>query len=355
MSALFPLLKPVLHAMDAEKAHQLTLKALRILPASRAGRVNPVLAQDVIGLHFPSPVGMAAGFDKNAEVLDGLLGCGFGFVEAGTVTPKAQAGNPKPRVFRDPGTRSVINRMGFPGGGADVFVKNYHAFREKGRNKGGIIGINIGKNKDTTEALDDYKTLIRIFAPIADYLTVNISSPNTPGLRDLQKREHLLPLLEEIKKERARVSAKTTPILVKLAPDLHAEDRAQIAQTVLDAGIDGLVLTNTTLERPAALPEKFRLEMGGLSGPLVRDKATETIRDFYALTKGNLPIIGVGGISSAADAYMKIRAGASLIQLYTALVYQGPAMLKHLQKDLALLLKIDGFTHISQAVGADHR
>lgn len=355
MSILFPLIRPILHAMDAEQAHHLTLKALKIAPARQSRKVDVALAQTVFGLSFPNPIGMAAGFDKNAEVLDGLLGVGFGFVEAGTVTPKPQEGNPKPRVFRDPASRSVINRMGFPGGGAELFLKNYRDFRSTGRNKTGIIGINIGKNKDTSEALNDYAALIKIFAPMADYLTVNISSPNTPGLRDLQKRENLLPLLEGMKEIRAQVSAKATPLLVKLAPDLHDADRAEIARTVMDAGIDGLVLSNTTLDRPDSLPADFRAQTGGLSGPHVRDKSTRIIADFYRLTEGKLPIIGVGGISGGMDAYTKIRAGASLVQVYTALVYQGPALVKNIQWELGQLLKLDGFTHISQAIGADHR
>jgi len=358
MSILFPLVRPILHAMDAETAHHMTLKALKcgLYPKDRK-QPHPSLKQTVFGLHFTSPVGMAAGFDKNAEALDGLLAYGFGFVEAGTVTPKPQEGNPRPRIFRDAKSRSVINRMGFPGGGADVFMKNYQSFRQHGRHRHGIIGINIGKNKDTAEAIDDYTALIETPAPYADYLTVNISSHNTPGLRDLQKREHLLPLLEAMKTARAKACTqmKVPPLLVKLAPDLNVDDCAAIAQTVMDAEIDGLVLSNTTLDRPADLPGDFRSQTGGLSGPHVRHKSTDIIGRFYKLTDGKLPIIGVGGISSGADAYAKIRAGASLVQLYTALVFEGPGLVKRIHDEIADLLKRDGFRNISSAIGADHK
>ena len=354
MSILFSLVRPVLHAIDAEKAHQITLRALKLgLMPRPAQTPAPELEQELFGLRFFGPVGMAAGFDKNADVLDGLFACGFDFIEAGTVTPRAQDGNPKPRIFRHKPSRSVINRMGFPGPGSDVFLRNYLAFRQDGKNKRGIVGVNIGKNKDTENAIDDYTALIKIFAPLSDYLAVNVSSPNTPGLRDLQKRENLLPLLQAMKSVRDATSARRTPLLVKLSPDLNEQDRAKIAQTVLEAGIDGLILANTTLERPETLPARFRTKSGGLSGPYVRDRSTASIADFYRLTAGQLPIIGVGGISSAQDAYAKIRAGASLIQLYTALVYQGPGLVTQIHKDLVGLLKADGFGHISQAIGAD--
>lgn len=355
MNVIFSLLSPMLHRMDAEQAHALTIAGLKSGLYPRVSRpAHPSLEQTVLGLTFKTPIGMAAGFDKNAGVLQGLFGLGFGFVEAGTVTPLPQEGNPRPRIFRDPKTKSVINRMGFPGSGMEDFLKNYREFRKNKHNQPRIVGINIGKNKDTQNAADDYCTLIRTFSAHADYLTVNISSPNTPGLRDLQKRENLLPLLRDMLAARAQCS-KQPPLLVKLAPDIHEDDIEDIANTLLESGIDGLILTNTTLERPATLPPSFAAQAGGLSGPLLHKKSTELIARFYQITQGKLPIIGVGGISSAKDAYEKIRAGASLVQLYTALAYQGPDLISKINRELPLLLKADGFPTLSDAVGANHK
>lgn len=357
MKDLFPLLRPALHALDAETAHKATLRALAMgLHPRDKNSADPILAQTLWNLEFKNPVGMAAGFDKNAEALDGIFALGFGFVEAGTVTPRPQTGNPRPRVFRDPAARAVINRMGFPNDGMNAFTRHYRAFREKGRNRAGIVGINIGKNKDTEDAAADYLTLIERFAPMADYLAVNVSSPNTPGLRALQGREYLLPMLDALLGRRALVCGpKQPPLLVKFAPDLTQDECEDIAKTVLEAGIDGLILTNTTIARPDTLATGFAQQQGGLSGAPLRDRATETIRAFYALTGGRLPIIGAGGISSATDAYAKIRAGASLVELYTALVYHGPALVGDIKSGLADLLRRDGFGSITEAIGADHR
>ncbi|MBU6234417.1 MAG: quinone-dependent dihydroorotate dehydrogenase [Alphaproteobacteria bacterium] len=343
MNALFALAKPVLHAMDAETAHGITIKALKTgLYLKDSTPDAPALRQTVFGLDFKNPVGIAAGFDKNADVLGPLFDLGFGFVEAGTVTPRPQAGNPRPRVFREPNSKSVINRMGFPGLGADVFEENLKQL--KARN--GIVGINIGKNKDTEDAAADYLALVTRFAPQADYLTINISSPNTPGLRDLQKPEFLLPFMRE-----AKTKAGNTPLLVKLAPDLTEAQIVELAATLMDGGVNGLILGNTTLARPDTLPEGFRTQTGGLSGPHVREKSTAVIKRFYAETKGKLAIVGVGGIGSAQDAYDKIRAGACLVQLYTALVFEGPALVGSVKTGLAALLARDGFKNISEAVG----
>lgn len=355
MNFLFSLLRPMLHSLDAEQAHNLTIVGLKTgLYPSTYIPAHPSLKQNLFGLNFKTPIGMAAGFDKNASVLKALFGLGFGFVEAGTVTPQPQEGNPRPRVFRDTKSQSVINRMGFPGEGAAAFLQNYQNFRKSKHMRNRIVGINIGKNKDTAVATDDYCALIRTFAPQADYLTVNISSPNTPGLRDLQSRENLLPLLRDMLTARAQCS-KQPPLLVKLSPDIPDEDHAELAKTLMDSGIDGIILSNTTLDRPATLPASFRDQTGGLSGPHVRDKSTRMISRFYELTGGKLPIIGVGGVSSAQDAYAKIRAGASLVQLYTALVYHGPSLITDINKELPLLLKRDGFPTIQAAIGADHR
>lgn len=355
---LFPLARPLLHAMDAETAHTVTIRALQMgfHPRCREDD-DPRLAQNLWNLHFPNPIGISAGFDKNAQVLDAVLSMGVGFMEAGSVTPRPQFGNPKPRVFREPNSHSVINRMGMSNDGMNAFWRRYKAFRDQGRNKDGIIGINIAKNKDTEDPNADYLDLIDRFAPHADYLTVNVSSPNTPGLRNLQQREFLLPMLQALLARRALVcgAERQPPLLVKLAPDLSEAECIDIAQTVMEAGIDGLVLSNTTLDRPETLPDDFRKETGGLSGPYVREKSTNIIRRFYRLTGGRLPIIGVGGIASGADAYAKIKAGACLVQLYTALVFHGPALIGRIKNDLLTCLERDGFRHVSEAIGADHR
>ncbi len=351
MDALFKLGKPLLHKLDPEDAHTLTIKGLKpnLLPACRNVK-SPRLEQTVCGLAFKNPVGLAAGFDKNAEVISPILGFGFGFTEVGTVTPKPQEGNPRPRVFRDPSHEAVINRMGFPNGGLDIFKKNVENFRAKYPGTSGILGLNIGMNKDQEKPEEDYKLLVRELADLADYLTVNISSPNTPGLRNLQSKENLVPLLKEILEERSKAS-KQPPLFVKLAPDLEDPQIAEISQSVLEAGIDGLILTNTTLDRHDFLPENFRSEMGGLSGKPLTQKSTEIIGKFYKQTEGKLPIIGVGGVSSAQDAYDKIKAGASLTQLYSALIYQGPGLVNHINDGLLDLLDKDGYNHISEAIG----
>ncbi len=354
MDFLFKIGKPFLHALDPEDAHALTIKGLKtgLIPPC-AGQTDPRLKQTIAGLDFENPVGLAAGFDKNADVIQPLFNLGFGFVEVGTVTPKPQSGNPRPRIFRDPSNEAVINRMGFPNGGLDIFKRNVERFRQSHPDTKGIVGLNIGMNKDQGKPEKDYKHLVNELAGLADYLTVNISSPNTPGLRNLQSKENLVPLLQEILNERARAN-KQPPLFVKLAPDLEEKQIAEISESVSEAGIDGLILTNTTLERPDHLPETFRSETGGLSGKPLTRKSTEIIRAFYQQTDGKLPIIGVGGISSAYDAYEKIKAGASLVQLYSALVFHGPGLIKNINTGLADLLEQDGLDHISKAVGTDH-
>ena len=321
------------------------------------GRVNDdALSQTLWGLKFPNPMGLSAGFDKNAEVIGASFNLGFGFVEAGTVTPKPQHGNPAPRVFRDPKNEAVINRMGFPNGGMNAFKANLEEFLSRKSRPAGVVGLNIGMNKTQTEPVKDYSVLIKMLAPMADYLTVNISSPNTPGLRDLQKREPLLQLLGALKEERRKACGAHPPaLLVKFAPDLDEAAQEELAQTAMDAEIDGLILTNTTLDRPEVLPSKFAGEAGGLSGQPLTDKSTTVIRNFYTLTGGKMPLIGVGGISNGAQAYEKIKAGASLVQLYTALVFKGPAVVNTINRELLDLLKADGYANISEAVGADHR
>lgn len=351
---LFRLGRPLLHRMDAEAAHKAAITAMACpMAACRARHDDPAMFQSLWGIVFPTPLGLAAGFDKNAQGLDALLGAGFGFVEAGTVTPRPQSGNPRPRIFRDPQSRSVINRMGFPNEGAVAFEDRLLKFRAKGKNKSGIVGINIGKNKDTEDAAADYVTLIKRFAGMADYLTVNISSPNTPGLRNLQDPAHLGPFLDALLEARAATTAPDVPLLLKLAPDLTEAECDAIAAVVMEAGLDGLILTNTTSARPETLPEPFRAQAGGLSGPHLTQKSLDILRRFHRATDGQIPLIGAGGISSADDAYARIRAGAHLVQLYTALVFGGPGLVRTITDGLAARLKADGFDHITQAIGAD--
>lgn len=352
---LYTLTRPLLYRIDPETAHRLTLKGLKLLPTCRQDPDDAALQIGLWGRIFNNPVGLAAGFDKNAEVIAPMFSFGFGFVEAGTVTPKPQEGNPRPRVFRSPADQAVINRMGFPNEGMERFRHNFEAFLNAQKRPRGITGINIGMNKDQTDPARDYRMLVKYLGPLADYLTVNISSPNTPGLRDLQKKENLLALLTEIMQERdASCTANKPPLLVKLAPDIDEAQQQDIAAAALQSGIDGLILTNTTLDRPETLAVPFAGERGGLSGAPVREKSLRVLRRMYALTDGKIPLIGVGGISGGDDAYDKIKAGASLVQLYTALVFKGPGMVKEVKQTLIRRMKEDGFTHIGQAVGADH-
>ena len=335
--------------LPPEWAHALTIRALRAGLAGRRRGDDSILACERFGLSFPNPVGLAAGFDKNAEVPVAMLDLGFGFAEAGTVTPKPQSGNPKPRLFRLPAQCAVINRLGFNNLGLDVAATNLSS-RRKGRN-GGKIGGNIGKNKDSADAVADYIEGARRLSPLVDYLTVNVSSPNTPGLRALQGRQALTELLAAVKAARQR----PVPVLVKIAPDLDDAGIADIVAAVSDTGIDGIIVSNTTIERPAGLPRDLAAETGGLSGRPLFPLATEMLRRVYRATEGRVPLVGVGGIGGADDAYVKIRAGASLVQLYTALIYEGPGLVARIKSGLAARLRADGFKHLDEAVGADMR
>lgn len=341
-----------MHALPPEMAHNLGLWALKkgLLPSVPTVEI-PSLATRLWGLYFSNPVGLAAGFDKNAEAVDALLRQGFGFVEAGTVTPLPQPGNPRPRVFRLTKDKAVINRLGFNNEGLDVFVK-----RLTQRKEPGIVGANIGKNKDSPDATADYVTGLSAVYPHADYVTMNISSPNTEGLRALQQRAALEALLEALQKTRAALHKKHdkhTPLLIKIAPDLGQKELADIVELTLAFGIDGLIISNTTIARPPSLASTHKAEQGGLSGKPLLAPSTEVLKNCYRLSGGKLPLIGCGGIFSGADAYVKIRAGASLVQLYTALVYQGFSLVEEIKTGLAELLRRDGLTHISQAIGKD--
>ncbi|MCB1721394.1 MAG: quinone-dependent dihydroorotate dehydrogenase [Alphaproteobacteria bacterium] len=356
MVDLYKLVRPFVFLMAPEQAHKAMIHALKAGLVPSAPKIDaPELEQTLWGLKFPNPVGLAAGFDKNAEVIGPAFKLGFGSVEVGTVTPRPQHGNPKPRIFRDPSTQAVINRMGFPNAGMNAFKANLEKFLSQKDRPRGVVGLNIGMNKSQTEPAKDYSTLIRMLGPMADYMVINISSPNTPGLRDLQSREPLLELLAIIKEERHKACGEhPPPVLVKLAPDLDEGQQEELAQVALEAEIDGVILTNTTLERPAGLPGDFAAEKGGLSGQPLGDKSTGIVRNFYRLTKGKIPIIGAGGVGNAAQAYEKIKAVASLVQLYSALVFRGPYVANSINCGLLAMLKADGFENIASAVGADH-
>jgi dihydroorotate dehydrogenase len=312
------------------------------------------LAQRLWGLNFPNPVGLAAGFDKNAEVPDPMLRLGFGFVEVGTVTPRPQPGNPRPRCFRLPEHQAMINRFGFNNQGLEAMVRRL-ALRRRLR-RPGLVGANIGRNKDSTDAVADYVAGVYALAPLADYLVINVSSPNTPGLRALQDREPLRELLTAVLEVRGEMCLKRTPpLLLKIAPDLGSEDLEAVVEVSLETGIDGLIISNTTLDRSGVADVAVAAEAGGLSGRPLFAASTRMLAEAWRLAGGRLPLIGVGGIASAEDAYAKIRAGASLIQLYTALVYQGPRLVREIRRTLPALLERDGFTSLGMAVGADQR
>ncbi len=340
----FALANPMLARMDAEVAHVLTIKALKHAPLPASPQTPPELAVKCLGLAFPNPLGLAAGFDKNAEVPDRMLRLGFGFVEVGTVTPRPQAGNPRPRLFRLPEDEAVINRMGFNNDGHDAMHWRLQ------RKAAGIVGVNIGANKDTADKASDYVTGIERFSGVADYFTVNISSPNTPGLRNLQSTDELRPLLARLNEARGRMKSQV-PMLLKIAPDLNDEALEALARCCGNKAVDGVILTNTTLSR-AGLASPLASEAGGLSGRPLFDFSTCQLARFYLMTQGRIPLVGVGGVASAEDAWMKICAGASLLQLYSALVFKGPALIGEILRGLADRMKREGFTNISAAVGS---
>lgn len=356
--------KPIFFKMDPEKAHHLVIgglhKAAFVPGGSAAMRLmygvpeTADMAVDLFGVHFPTPVGLAAGLDKNAEAVGGFSSIGFGFMEVGTVTPKGQPGNDSPRLFRLIPDEALINRMGFNNEGAEAMAE-----RLKGLKQRRIpVAVNIGRNKATPNetAHEDYRKCIRTLYPYGDFFVVNISSPNTPDLRSLQHGSELSKLLSEVKEEMAVQHSKSgtaKSLLVKIAPDVSDSELEFMVHTLSEAGVDGVIATNTTLSREGLTSEKAG-ETGGLSGKPLRDRSTEIIRSIYRQTGGKLPIIGSGGIFSSQDAYDKIRAGASLVEIYTALIYEGPEVNRRLHAGLRQLLRRDGFSHIREAVGADH-
>jgi dihydroorotate dehydrogenase len=339
---LYHLAAPALFALEPETAHRLTIAALGIAPV-RAPAADSVLATRVAGIDFPNPLGLAAGFDKNAEVPDAALGLGFGFVEVGSITPRPQSGNSRPRLFRLEEDRAVINRMGFNNAGSDAALERLAA-----RPRSGVVGVNVGANKDATDRIADYLEGIAKFAQVADYLTVNISSPNTPGLRDLQAEGDLAALLSAIAGDRR---ADDPPVFVKVAPDLAEGDHERIVRAAIDNGIAGLIVANTTVSRPG-LVSRFARETGGLSGAPLHDLALAQLRRFRAIAGADLPLIGVGGIASAEHAWERIRAGASLVQIYSALVYEGPGLARRIVRGLERLMQREGFGSIAEAVGS---
>ncbi len=345
MSAFLKFGTRALHAFPPEMAHQLSLKALKagLVPSPHIVP-DPILRTRLAGMELPNPVGLAAGYDKNGEVIDRLLGLGFGFVECGAVTPRAQAGNPKPRVFRLSADQAVINRMGFNNAGLVALKAKLSA--RLGRP--GIVGVNLGANKDSTDRTEDYVISLTALEGLADFFTVNISSPNTPGLRALQSKASLDELLGRVMRAKA-----AAPVFLKVAPDLKDEDLADIAASVVDHEIDALVVSNTTIDRPETLMSPDRAEGGGLSGRPLFERATTLLRSFASTLGGKVPLIGVGGIENADTAYAKIRNGATAVQLYSAMVYKGPGLVNEINHGLAERLKADGFASVTDAVGVD--
>jgi dihydroorotate dehydrogenase len=344
--ALYPLVRPFAFALDAERAHRATIGALKLLPAGRPADPDPMLAVQVAGLDFPNPTGLAAGFDKDAAVFREMLGFGFGFVEIGTVTPRAQPGNARPRLFRLVEDRAAINRMGFNNRGQPAAL----ARLERRNRRAGIVGVNIGANKDSADRVADYAAGVRTMLGVADYLAINISSPNTPGLRALQDEGALDALLEAVMEARGV----GPPVFLKVAPDLERAAIDRVAAAAVGRKVDALIVANTTISRPV-LKSRHRAEAGGLSGAPLKALALARLRDFRRATQGALPLIAVGGIENGVDAFDRIRAGASLVQLYTALVYQGPGLADEINRELKRLLSLHGFARLTDAIGTEKR
>ena len=332
----------LLRALDPETAHGLAIWALQILPLPAPPADDPILATTVAGLALPNPVGLAAGLDKNGEALHGLARLGFGFVECGSVTPLAQPGNPKPRLFRLSEDRGVINRMGFNNAGLEAFARRLAA-----RPTSVVVGANLGANKDAEDKAADYVAGLIRLRGLADYVTVNVSSPNTPGLRALQGRAALDDLLGRLAEARG---GDPTPVFLKIAPDLDAAEIALIVEASLDHRIDALIVSNTTLDRPDSLRAADRGEAGGLSGAPLRGRAMAALRAAAEASSGRLPLIAAGGIDSGAEAYARIRAGAAAVQIYSALIFEGPGLIGRVKRDLAVRLRADGFSTVAEAV-----
>ncbi len=346
MSALFGLGQPLMLALDPERAHNLALKTVELGVYPRASRPDDTrLRQTLFGLDFANPIGMAPGFDKNARVARQLLEMGFGFVEVGTLTPKPQAGNPIPRVFRSLEDRAVVNRLGFNNEGQEAALKRLRAAPR------GVVGVNLGANRESKDRVADYVEGVSRMAPVADYFTVNISSPNTPGLRDLQGPRKLAALLKKVEDARKALVGTIPPLLVKLAPDLADADLPEVVGVIQDSGADGIVVSNTTLARGGLHDTALAREKGGLSGRPAFLRTTRMLARVYRITEGKLPLIGVGGIDSGETALGKIEAGASLIQLYTGLIFEGPGLIGCIKKDLVRTMAEENINTLAPFVG----
>jgi len=343
----------IIKRFPPELSHNITLKLLKFYVNYGSPFQDSSLYQHIFGLDFINPIGMAAGFDKNAEVVNSLFGFGFGFIEAGTVTPKPQYGNDKPRIFRLKEDSAIINHLGFNNKGSEYVEKKLKKLNLNSLSNR-IVGINIGKNKETKNYIDDYNYCLELLGPLAHYVTINISSPNTPGLRDLQNRGQIEKLVQSIKYKKNNIdNLKNTPIFLKIAPDMDEEQIRDIALISLSNNIDGLIISNSTTDRSAILNSNYKNEIGGLSGKPLFLKSTLMLKKMYTLTNGQIPLIGVGGISNALECYEKIKAGASLVQLYTSLTYQGPQIINRILMELVNILKTDGYRNIKEAIGKD--
>ena len=337
--------------LPPELAHNVTINLLKYFKFKSNNLDNPILSQHIFGLDFPNPIGLAAGFDKNAEVIKSMFSFGFGFVEIGTVTPQPQSGNNQPRVFRLNEDNAIINSLGFNNKGSVKVKKNLKRNRNNFINNK-IVGVNIGKNKNSLNDIDDYLHLIEELGTLSSYITINISSPNTEGLRNLQLRGNIENFIKKIMKKRDEIeSINAKPVLIKISPDLTEDQLRDIALISLANNVDGLVLTNTTIKRNQKLKSKYAIRNGGLSGPPLFENSNLVLKKMYSLTNGQIPLIGVGGITSGSDCYVKLKSGASLVQLYTALIYSGPYLVSKMNKELVDLIKTDGYKNISEVIG----
>ena len=341
----------ILKFLPPELAHSFSIQALKYLNLKYDNINDPILSQHILGLDFPNPIGLAAGFDKNAEVISSMFSLGFGFIEVGTITPLPQNGNPKPRVFRLEEDKGIINSLGFNNKGILKAKKNLIKFKSSS-NKNRIVGVNLGINKNSTDSINDYLFGIESFCNLANYITINISSPNTVGLRDLQLRGKIENLIKQVVLKRENIDSLTKiPIFIKISPDLNDDQLRDIALISLANNIDGLIITNTTINRPNNLLSKNKNFKGGLSGKPLFQASNKILKKMYNLTNGQIILIGVGGISSGSDCYEKIKSGASLIQLYSALTFSGPSLISKIKKELVDLIKTDGYKNISDLIG----
>jgi len=343
----------LLRLLPPEIAHEITIKLLKsnLSLKQKNSKFYQSLNQSILGINFINPIGLAAGFDKNAEVINQMLSYGFGFTEVGTVTPKQQNGNEKPRIFRLIEDEAIINHLGFNNKGSEKILSNLKSFNED-RNNNAVVGINIGKNKSTTNDIDDYLYCIEKLGLFGDYITINISSPNTPGLRDLQLRGRIESLVKKIQAKQSEIEQLAKkPVFIKISPDLDDEQLRDIALMSLANNVKGLIISNSTIQRPDSLISNHKNEVGGLSGRPIFLNSTILLKKMYSLTNGQITLIGVGGISTGHECYEKIKAGASLVQLYTALVFKGPQIINKILKELNELITIDGYQNISEAIG----